>query len=185
MKNCELYNKISDFFFVRNKMKNIMTILKHAFPIFIYIVSIYLFFYLKKKVNTWIETNFKDSQFVKQANVKKIINNVISIFFICIVSLFLLDAYKLNITGIVTGLGVSGVVIAYIFQEFLSGIILGTSFLMHKPFNIGDFIIIDKKLSGKVINSNVFYTTIERNKRQYHIPNKNMFTYNILKLKND
>jgi len=69
---------------------------------------------------------------------KKIINGIIYLF------AFLIILYVLNIdlSGIVVGLGVGGIAIAFALQNVLSDAFSAFSIYFDKPFVIGDFIIV-------------------------------------------
>jgi len=75
---------------------------------------------------------------------QKVLN--ISLFMIRIVVwiiafLFVLDNLNIQITGLVTGLGIGGVVIAFAAQNVLTDLFNYFTIFFDKPFDIGDFII--------------------------------------------
>ncbi len=76
---------------------------------------------------------------------KKIINVVIFLF----AFLIILDVAGVNLSGIVVGLGVGGIAIAFALQNVLSDVFSAFSIYFDKPFEIGDFIIVGK-YSGTV-----------------------------------
>jgi small-conductance mechanosensitive channel len=53
-----------------------------------------------------------------------------------------LDNLGVNITGLVTGLGISGIAVALAVQNILKDLFASLSILVDKPFVIGDFIIV-------------------------------------------
>ncbi|WP_346237269.1 mechanosensitive ion channel family protein [Niabella insulamsoli] len=59
---------------------------------------------------------------------------------------FLLDNFGYNITTIVAGLGIGGIAIALAAQTVLGDLFSYFSILFDRPFEIGDFIIVDDKL---------------------------------------
>jgi small-conductance mechanosensitive channel len=60
--------------------------------------------------------------------------------------IFLLDNMGFNISAIVTGLGIGGIAIALAAQSILGDLFSYFCILFDRPFNLGDFIIIDEFL---------------------------------------
>jgi len=69
---------------------------------------------------------------------KKIINAIIVIF----AFLVILYVFEIDLSGIVVGLGVGGIAIAFALQSVLSDLFSAFSIYFDKPFEIGDFIVI-------------------------------------------
>ena len=70
----------------------------------------------------------------------------ITLFFIKIIIwaialIFVLDNLEIQITGLVTGLGISGIAIAFAAQSILNDLFNYFTIFFDKPFDIGDFII--------------------------------------------
>ncbi|MFE3845333.1 mechanosensitive ion channel family protein [Thermoplasmatota archaeon] len=76
---------------------------------------------------------------------KKIINAIIFLF----AFLIILYVLKIDLSGIVVGLGVGGIAIAFALQNVLGDIFSAFSIYFDKPFEIGDFIIVGE-YSGTV-----------------------------------
>ncbi|MBS1664638.1 MAG: mechanosensitive ion channel family protein [Bacteroidetes bacterium] len=61
---------------------------------------------------------------------------------------FLIDNFGYNITTIITGLGVGGIAIALAAQTILGDLFSYLVIFFDKPFEIGDFIIVDDKMGS-------------------------------------
>lgn len=61
-----------------------------------------------------------------------------------LVVLLALDAMGVNITALVTGLGIAGVAVALAVQNVLGDLLASLSIALDKPFVVGDFIIVDQ-----------------------------------------
>ncbi len=61
-----------------------------------------------------------------------------------IMLLLVLDNLGVNITAMVTGLGVGGIAVALAVQNILSDLFASLSIIVDKPFVIGDFVVIDE-----------------------------------------
>lgn len=57
--------------------------------------------------------------------------------------LLLLDNLGVNITALIAGLGVGGIAVALAVQNILGDLFCSLSILLDKPFEVGDFIIVD------------------------------------------
>ncbi|MBI4501927.1 MAG: mechanosensitive ion channel family protein [Gemmatimonadetes bacterium] len=65
-----------------------------------------------------------------------------------IILLVALDNVGVNVTTLVTGLGVGGVAVALAVQNILGDLFASLSIVLDKPFVIGDFIIVDELLGS-------------------------------------
>ncbi len=65
------------------------------------------------------------------------------------VLLLVLDNLGVNITGLVTGLGIGGIAVALAVQNILGDLFASLSIVLDKPFVIGDFVVVDA-LSGTI-----------------------------------
>ena len=61
-----------------------------------------------------------------------------------ILLLLALDNLGIEITGLITGLGIGGIAIALAVQNILSDLLAYISIMMDRPFVIGDFIVVDE-----------------------------------------
>lgn len=71
------------------------------------------------------------------------------IFLWVVAILLILSNIGLNITSLVAGLGVSGIIVAFALQNVLKDLFSSFSIYLDKPFKIGDFIIVGE-LKGTV-----------------------------------
>ncbi len=63
-----------------------------------------------------------------------------------IVFLLVLDNFGVDITALIAGLGVGGIAVALAVQNILGDLIASLSIILDKPFEVGDFIIVDDLL---------------------------------------
>lgn len=59
-----------------------------------------------------------------------------------------LDNIGVNVTGLVAGLGISGIAVALAVQSILGDLFASLSIVLDKPFEVGDFIIVDQHLGA-------------------------------------
>jgi len=63
-----------------------------------------------------------------------------------LVIFLILDNFGIDITALIAGLGVGGIAIALALQSILGDVFCSIAILIDKPFEVGDFIIVDDKL---------------------------------------
>ncbi|GAH16691.1 unnamed protein product, partial [marine sediment metagenome] len=87
---------------------------------------------------------------------KKIINGVIFLF----AFLIILYVLKIDLSGVVIGLGVGGIAIAFALQNVLSDAFSAFSIYFDKPFEIGDYIVVGE-YSGTVKKIGIKSTRVQ------------------------
>jgi small-conductance mechanosensitive channel len=65
-----------------------------------------------------------------------------------VILLLTLDNLGINVTTLITGLGIGGVAVALAIQSILGDLFASLSIVLDKPFVIGDFIIVDELLGS-------------------------------------
>jgi small conductance mechanosensitive channel len=81
----------------------------------------------------------------------------------------------INVSALVTGLGLTGFALGFAFRDALSNILAGAMILFYRPFRrhdrikMGDF-------EGTVLEINLRYTIIQREGSRVLIPNANLLT---------
>lgn len=100
----------------------------------------------KKFIYSFIEREEDSEQKEKQAGGLIAIANVIIWILGCI---FLIDNLGYNVTTLIAGLGVGGIAIALAAQAVLADLFSYFVIFFDKPFQIGDFIVVDDK-SGNI-----------------------------------
>ncbi len=97
--------------------------------------------------------------------------------------LLLLDNLGVNITALVTGLGIGGIAIALAVQNILGDIFASLTIVMDRPFEVGDFIVVDDK-SGTVEAIGLKTSRIRSlNGEQLVFPNKKLIEDSIQNFK--
>jgi small-conductance mechanosensitive channel len=61
----------------------------------------------------------------------------------CLIFVFVLQAWGVNVTALITGLGIGGIAIALAVQSILADLFASLSIIFDKPFLVGDFLAID------------------------------------------
>jgi small-conductance mechanosensitive channel len=151
---CELLENIVDkrvypliyfltFYFVFNQLKtiefidNIIRIFLIIFAVFYSVLVIQdILSYIIKK--SWDKKQRSEEQ-------QKLLSIILLLFKIILWSialLFVLDNLNIQITGLITGLGIGGIAVAFAAQNILNDLFNYFTIYFDKPFDIGDFVIV-------------------------------------------
>ncbi len=78
----------------------------------------------------------------------------------------------INVAPMIAGLGITGIILGFAFQESLSNLAAGMMIAINQPFKVGDFISAGGK-DGKVLALNIVATTLATSdNRKVVVPNK-------------
>ena len=103
----------------------------------------FISYYINKKANREaFRTGSKATQL-------KAIGFVIQVVIWIIVIILIISNLGFNVTTLITGLGIGGIAVALALQNVLSDVIASMSIILDKPFEVGDFIVVDE-LRGDV-----------------------------------
>ena len=78
------------------------------------------------------------------SSISVLINTIIKILVWSVAILILLDNLGVKVSGLIAGLGISGVAIAFAAQSILRDIFNYFTIFFDRPFEIGDFLVIDQ-----------------------------------------
>lgn len=110
------------------------------------------------------------TQHTTNTNVANILTSIIKNIIIIIGFITSLGTLGINVSGIIAGLGISGVALSLALKDILSNFVSGILIFIHEPFKVGDNIEIEGK-SGMVKSINLRYVTIESEGKDILIPN--------------
>ena len=89
--------------------------------------------------------------------------------------IFALQNIGINVSALITALGISGVAISFGMKDTISNIIAGILIMIYKQFKINDHIKI-KDCQGTVIDINIRYTTLKTDDATVFIPNSVLYS---------
>ncbi|MEF1205621.1 mechanosensitive ion channel family protein [Photobacterium damselae] len=130
------------------------------FKIMIFVLIIFLARVLKNLTRKMVKRavtspNLKMSQLMQEFFISMSGKGVF-----CIGLLIALSQIGLDLTPILTGFGVAGVIIGFALQDTLSNFASGMMLLIYRPFDVGDFVEAGS-VSGKVSHMSLVNTTIK------------------------
>ncbi|HEV3415518.1 MAG TPA: mechanosensitive ion channel domain-containing protein, partial [Pirellulales bacterium] len=94
-----------------------------------------------------------------------------------------LGTLGINVTALVTGLGLTGFAVGFALKDIISNTLAGILILIYKPFQRQDRILVPSvpvNLEGHVVQVDLRYTTLQLPDRKILIPNANLFTNPIM-----
>lgn len=90
-----------------------------------------------------------------------LLSNFFKIFFICSGVTVILVIWKVNVTPILASAGIMSIIIALAAKDTLANFFGGISIFIDKPYRIGDYIELDQKERGEVVDIGIRSTRIK------------------------
>lgn len=123
--------------------------IKRIIEVIVLILATYfLIQFASSLIRYYIEVRWLKGEDASKSNRVKAILPIVNILVWTIGIIFLLDNLGLKISAIITGLGIGGIAIALGTQTILKDLFSYLIILFDKPFEVGDFIIIDNFLGS-------------------------------------
>ena len=104
------------------------------------------------------------------ANISRVLASIIKNIMLIAGIITALGTMGVNISAIVAGLGLTGFAFGFAFKDMLSNFISGALIFIYEPFKLDDTIEVEGK-TGKVIDINLRYVTIEAEDQKVLVPN--------------
>ncbi len=151
------------------KSKIINSIIIIAFSIIFYKIIIYILDKGEKKENLKLLSSKKSKTYIK------LVKSLIRYVFIALTTLMVLQANGIDVSSVLAGVGVLGVVFGLAIQDWLKDIIRGSSILSDNYFVVGD-VVKYKDIEGKVLVIGLKTTKIQdiRTSNIISIANRNI-----------
>ena len=106
----------------------------------------------------------------KNESIARILRQIVYKLFLLIGIIQALGTLGIDVSALVTGLGLTGFALSFAFKDMLSSFISGIFIFLYQPFKIGDHVNINGK-EGLVKEINLRYVTIEKGDSRILIPN--------------
>ena len=104
------------------------------------------------------------------SSIPDVIGSIIKKVIIIIGVITSLGTLGVDVSGIIAGLGISGVALSLALKDILSNFVSGVLIFIYEPFKVGDHIEVEGK-SGMVKSINLRYVTIESGDKNILVPN--------------
>ena len=103
-------------------------------------------------------------------NISRVLSSIVNNIMLIVGLITALGTLGVNISAIVAGLGLTGFAFGFAFKDMLSNFISGMLVFIYEPFQLGDTIEVEGK-TGKVIDINLRYVTLEAENQEVLVPN--------------
>ena len=138
-------------------------------PSIILALGIFILFWIGGTIFKMIVRRIMDEK-SSHANISQVLSSIVKNLMLIVGLITALGTLGVNISAIVTGLGLTGFAFGFAFKDMLSNFISGVLIFIYEPFKLGDTIEVEGK-TGKVINIIIRYVTIEAENQKILIPN--------------
>ena len=110
-----------------------------------------------------------------QETTEPLLKNAVAVLLLLAGAYAIMVAWNINVTGLVASAGIVGLALSFAAQDTLSNLFAGVAILADKPYQIGDFIIIDNVDRGKVTHIGLRSTRLlTRDDVEISVPNSVM-----------
>lgn len=147
----------------------LLNILLNKIPDILLSVFIFIVFFIIAKIFERLVIKVLNKKNTKIA-ISKVVAGIIKNILVIIGFISSLGTLGVNVSAIVAGLGLSGFAFGFAFKDMLSNFISGLLIFIYEPFKLGDMIEVNGK-TGKVIDINLRYVTIETDETRALVPN--------------
>ena len=101
-----------------------------------------------------------------------LLSNAAAVVFFLIAAYAILLVWDINITGLVASAGIIGLALSFAAQDTLGNLFAGVAILSDRPYQIGDYIILDSGERGEVVRIGLRSTSLlTRDDVEVSIPN--------------
>ena len=138
-------------------------------PTLLFAIGIFILFWVSGRIFKEIVQRIMDEKSM-HANISRVLSSIIKNIMLIVGLITALGTMGVNISAIVAGLGLTGFAFGFAFKDMLSNFISGALIFIYEPFKLGDIIEVEGK-TGKVIDINLRYVTIEADAQKVLVPN--------------
>ena len=138
------------------------------------VVAIFVVFFVLAKIIKRIITNSAE-RLKLDRNITSLLARTSSITLIIFGILTALGTLGVDVSALVTGLGLTGFAIGFALKDTISNLLSGVLILLYRPFQIGNRIKISG-YEGIVVSIDLRYTELNFEDNKILIPNSKLFT---------
>jgi small-conductance mechanosensitive channel len=138
-------------------------------PTLLLAIAIFILFWVSARIFKAIVQRIMNEKNL-HANISRVLASIIKNIMLILGLITTLGTLGINISAIVAGLGLTGFAFGFAFKDMLSNFISGALIFIYEPFKLGDTIEVEGK-TGKVIDINLRYVTIEAEDQKVLVPN--------------
>ena len=130
---------------------------KFILPIVYIIIGVIVYNIIKFLMKKISKTKYADR---KKKTLISLLKNIIKYLIMIFVVLAILSVYGVDTSGLITSIGVAGVIIGLALQDIVADFLAGVLILFDNHYSIGDVVTIDN-FTGEVVNFGLMTTKIK------------------------
>ncbi len=130
---------------------------KFILPVMYIIIGVIVYNIIKFLMKRLSKTKYADR---KKKTIIELLRNIVKYLILIFVVLAILSVYGVDTSGLVTSIGVAGVIIGLALQDIVADFLAGVLILFDNHFAIGDIVTIDG-FTGEVVNFGLMTTKIK------------------------
>lgn len=142
------------------KLLDIVLIKEVVYPIIIILIGIFVYIILTNSIKGMFKSRLNRMDKRRSKTICSLINNILKYIILIFCFLSILEVYNISTKGIITSLGVVGLVAGLAFQDTLKDLLAGFSIIFENEYAVGDTITIGD-FKGKVISLGLKTTKIQ------------------------
>ena len=154
---------------------------RHMLPRLVLGAAIFIVFWLAAVIAKFCITRLAD-KIAERRYLYHLLGSAVKIAVVCAGLVTTLGTLGINVTALVTSLGLVGFSLGIALKDPLSNMISGFLVLFYQPFRIGDEITVASN-TGRVVDMNLRYTIITNDDNHAMIPNATILS-SVLVVKN-
>jgi small-conductance mechanosensitive channel len=85
-----------------------------------------------------------------QPATRPLFTNALAVFVVIAGAYAILESWEINVTGLVASAGIIGLALSFAAQDTLANLVSGIAIIVDRPYQIGDYIILDSGERGQV-----------------------------------
>ncbi len=143
-----------------NLPTNIYTVLSKAGVIAVIVGLVLTAYSIIDILAAYLEKKARQTENKLDDVIVPLVKKTLKFFVVAIGIITVGDSLNLNMKGIITGLGIGGFAFAFAAKDTISNLFGSLTVIVDHPFTIGDWIIIDGKIEGTVIEVGMRSTRI-------------------------
>lgn len=142
------------------KIFDLILIKEVIYPIVIILIGFIVYFLISKSVKKIFKLRISKMDVRRSKTLCSLINNILKYLILIFCALAILEVYNISTKGIITSLGVVGVVAGLAFQDTLKDLLSGFSIIFENMYAVGDIVTIGD-FKGTVISLGLKSTKIQ------------------------
>lgn len=170
---------IEEFNRVQQVIEVVITNFSKLLPSLLTAVLIFLLFWLLATAVRALLRRFARHRDAEKQNVLRLIQQLVHVSLLLVGLVTALGTAGVDVSALVTSLGLAGFALGFALKDALSNIISGVLLLLYRPFSVGDEIVISG-FEGRVTSIDLRYTTLQVEHRTVFIPNSKLFTESVV-----